>query len=264
MQRELNSFEGSQVGSTTHFSFPFDWHIYLHSKDPSKMTATQMNVLWVAITGGGSESRTLISEHLLSTIDSLIKDAGSKLWKARAGACGALSDVIVGRSWNELGGGGVEVDDEGMFATSPTASIRLIRLWKIAMRAIDDVRTPVREVSLIANRDRRLCELRQMCSNFSFAFSSLATALCSLSARRSIGTRSEGTYDKVMVCISYLSTMLDDVSSTRISIQATQHQPTRNRTQTFSYPTCSETKRSPRRRQSTPLLYRWVGWLSTA
>ena len=113
------------------------------------MTATQMNVLWVALTGGGSESRALISEHLLSSIDSLIKDAGSKLWKARAGACGALSNVIVGRSWNELGGGGVEVDDEGIFVTSPTASLRLIRLWKIAMRAIDDVRTPVREVSLI-------------------------------------------------------------------------------------------------------------------
>ena len=102
--------------------------------DPNKQTRDQMNNLWLALTGGGSESRALVTQNLLPTIDILIQDAGSKLWRARVGACGALADVIVGRSWQELGGGGIELDDEG-FATKVTASIRLLRLWRITMRA---------------------------------------------------------------------------------------------------------------------------------
>ena len=62
------------------------------------------------------------------------QDAGSKLWRARVGACGALADVIVGRSWQELGGGGIELDDEGI-ASKATASTRLLRLWRITMRS---------------------------------------------------------------------------------------------------------------------------------
>ena len=96
------------------------------------------------MSGGGAESRALITQNLLTTIDILIEDAGSKLWRARVGACGALSDIIVGRSWQDLGGGEVEIDDEGK-GMKATASIRLLRLWKITMRALDDVRTAVRE-----------------------------------------------------------------------------------------------------------------------
>jgi proteasome component ECM29 len=52
-----------------------------------------------------------VTHYLLPTVDILIQDAGSKLLRARVGACGALADVIVGRSWQELGGGGIELDD---------------------------------------------------------------------------------------------------------------------------------------------------------
>lgn len=102
--------------------------------DPNKQTREQMNNLWLAITGGGGESRSTVTQYLLPTIDVLIQDAGSKLWRARAGACGALADVIVGRSWQDLGGGEIEIDDEG-YATKATASIRLLRLWRITVRA---------------------------------------------------------------------------------------------------------------------------------
>jgi proteasome component ECM29 len=102
--------------------------------DPNKQTREQMNNLWLAITGGGGESRSTVTQYLLPTIDILIQDAGSKLWRARAGACGALADVIVGRSWQDLGGGEIEIDDEG-YATKATASIRLLRLWRITVRA---------------------------------------------------------------------------------------------------------------------------------
>ena len=102
--------------------------------DPSKQTRENMNNLWLALTGGGAESRAIVTQNLLPTIDALIQEAGSKLWRARAGACGALADIIVGRSWQDLGGGGIELDDGGS-RTKPTASIRLLRLWKITMRA---------------------------------------------------------------------------------------------------------------------------------
>lgn len=61
----------------------------------------------------------------------------------RAGACGALSDIIVARSWEELGGGDVEEDEGDVVLYG--ASIRLLKLWKASVRALDDVRTPVRE-----------------------------------------------------------------------------------------------------------------------
>lgn len=51
--------------------------------DPSKQTREQMNVLWVGLTGGASESRELITSHLIPTMDTLIKDASSKLWRSR-------------------------------------------------------------------------------------------------------------------------------------------------------------------------------------
>ena len=75
-----------------------------------------MQNLWNGLTGGGAEARSAISQHLLVTVDVLIKDTTSKLWRTRLGACGALSQVIVGRSWAELGGGpAVLFDDENPF-----------------------------------------------------------------------------------------------------------------------------------------------------
>ena len=128
--------------------------------DPNKQTREQMNNLWIALTGGGAESRSLISQHFLTTLDILIEEAGSKLWRARVGACGALADIIVGRSWGELGGGGVDIDDEGAGMKGVTASIRLLRLWRITMRALDDVRTPVRERGDTLGRGVRALTIR--------------------------------------------------------------------------------------------------------
>jgi hypothetical protein len=56
------------------------------------------------LTGGGADARIAISQHLLPIIDSLIADTSNKLWRARVGATSALAQVIVGRSWSELGG----------------------------------------------------------------------------------------------------------------------------------------------------------------
>jgi proteasome component ECM29 len=74
------------------------------SHDPNKQTREQIQNLWNGLTGGGADARIAISQHLLPIIDSLIADTSHKLWRARVGATGALAQVIVGRSWSELGG----------------------------------------------------------------------------------------------------------------------------------------------------------------
>ena len=112
--------------------------------DPSAQTREQMNVLWEAITGGKAEGRAVVSQFLVSTIDILCKDSTNKLWRARCGGCGALSEVIVGRSWAELGGGG-EIVDEDEPGEDRKAAEKLLTLWRVTMRALDDVRTNVRE-----------------------------------------------------------------------------------------------------------------------
>ena len=135
--------------------------------DPNMQTREQMNTLWIGLTGGGAESRSAITENLLPTVDILIEDASNKLWRARVGACGALAEVIVGRTWDELGGGAAILDDDDVFIKtstfSTTAAVRLLRLWRVAMRALDDVRLSVREsgetlVRSVRNLTTRLCD----------------------------------------------------------------------------------------------------------
>ena len=137
------------------------------SHDPNKQAREQMGTLWVGLTGGGAESRSAITEHLLSTIDILMEDASSKLWRARVGACGALAEVIVGRSWDDLGGGSAILDDDDIFIRTTTfvtpAAVRLLRLWRVATRALDDVRLSVREsgeslVRSVRSLTIRLCD----------------------------------------------------------------------------------------------------------
>eukprot|EP00592_Proboscia_alata_P011054 CAMPEP_0194364980 /NCGR_PEP_ID=MMETSP0174-20130528/12930_1 /TAXON_ID=216777 /ORGANISM="Proboscia alata, Strain PI-D3" /LENGTH=2864 /DNA_ID=CAMNT_0039139339 /DNA_START=143 /DNA_END=8734 /DNA_ORIENTATION=+ len=123
--------------------------------DPNKQTREQIGSLWKRLMGStsGSESRSIIGLHLLPTIDTLISDASSKLWRARVGACGALAEVIVGRSWEELGGGdGIDRDDDidyesltSSVSFNAGAAVRLLRLWRMCTRALDDVRLNVRE-----------------------------------------------------------------------------------------------------------------------
>mmetsp|Transcript_16262 Transcript_16262/g.37287 ORF Transcript_16262/g.37287 Transcript_16262/m.37287 type:complete len:882 (-) Transcript_16262:407-3052(-) len=84
-------------------------------------------------------------------MDTLVEETSSKFWRARVGACGALSQICVGRSWAELGGGPAILDENYDLVVSKTSSdstlagIRLLRLWRAVIRALDDVRITVRE-----------------------------------------------------------------------------------------------------------------------
>ena len=42
--------------------------------------------LWRGLTGGGADGRQSISQHLTTTVDALLGECSSKLWRARVGA----------------------------------------------------------------------------------------------------------------------------------------------------------------------------------
>ena len=54
--------------------------------DPNKQTKEQMLSLWRGLTGGGADGRQAISQHLTTTVDALLGECSSKLWRARVGA----------------------------------------------------------------------------------------------------------------------------------------------------------------------------------
>ena len=120
-----------------------------------------METLWIGLTGGGEEGRKAISDNLRPTIDALVEETSSKSWRARVGACGALSQICVGRSWADLGGGPPILDENYDLVISKTppettsAGIRLLRLWRAVIRALDDVRITVREAGESLGRSVR-------------------------------------------------------------------------------------------------------------
>jgi proteasome component ECM29 len=129
--------------------------------DPNKQTRDQMSALWIGITGGGAEGRQAISTHLMSTVDILLDDTSSKLWRARVGACGALSEILVGCSWSALGGGGpVLNDDELIGKVASSAGVRILRIWNAVVRALDDVQGAVRDCGERLGRATRALSVR--------------------------------------------------------------------------------------------------------
>ena len=120
-----------------------------------------MKTLWVGLTGGGEEGRKAISDNFRPTMDTLVEDTSSKFWRARVGACGALSQICVGRSWADLGGGPAVLDENYDLVVSKTSSdstlagIRLLRLWRAVIRSLDDVRITVREAGESLGRSVR-------------------------------------------------------------------------------------------------------------
>jgi proteasome component ECM29 len=160
------------------------------TQDPNKQSREQMSSLWNGLTGGGSESRAVVTEHLLPIVDSLIDDCTSKLWRARSGACSALAEVLVGRSWEDLGGGPAHLDDDDVHINASTvkltAGVRVLRLFRyviapwtrrakvtmpnpshsfsctkrVAMRALDDVRGAVRDSGEQLARTLRALSIR--------------------------------------------------------------------------------------------------------
>lgn len=132
--------------------------------DPNKQTREQMKALWSGLTGGGAEGRAVISEHFIATIDTLFEDASNRLWRARAGACGALSEIIVGREWHDFGGGAPVLNEDDFQESSTNkksgGAWRILRLWRIATRGLDDVHGSVQQNGETLARSVRALTIR--------------------------------------------------------------------------------------------------------
>lgn len=87
-------------------------------------------------------------------------DATNKLWRARVGACSALAEVIVGRTWNDLGGGGPITLDDFPSKQNQNAASRLLLLYRVTIRSLDDVRLTVRESGEVLSRSVRSLTIR--------------------------------------------------------------------------------------------------------
>jgi proteasome component ECM29 len=95
-----------------------------------------------------------------------------------------LSEVIVGRDWVVLGGGGPVLNDDDLFEGGVvSAGIRLVRIWNVASRALDDVQGAVRDVGETLARAAR----------------SLTIRLCSLSVDQKYGNVEQGQHDQIQV-----------------------------------------------------------------
>ena len=129
--------------------------------DPNKETRDQMSFLLKGICGDTSNSRKLVNEYFIPILDSLLEDTSHKLWRARVGAVSALSELIVGKDWKSLGGGEAVLTDDDMYTeTIATAGSRLLKLWRVVVRAVDDVRGAVRESGAKLGRSLRALTTR--------------------------------------------------------------------------------------------------------
>ncbi|ESW13516.1 hypothetical protein PHAVU_008G203200 [Phaseolus vulgaris] len=111
--------------------------------DPDKNVQDAMVHIWKSLV---DDSKKTIDENLDIIIGDLLEQCGSRLWRSREASCLALTDIIQGRKFYEVGK-------------------HLKRLWSGAFRAMDDIKETVR------NSGEKLCR----------AVTSLTTRLCDVS-----------------------------------------------------------------------------------
>ncbi|KAG4953084.1 hypothetical protein JHK87_038678 [Glycine soja] len=111
--------------------------------DPDKNVQDAMIHIWKSLV---DDSKKTIDENLDLIIDDLLVQCGSRLWRSREASCLALTDIIQGRKFHEVGK-------------------HLKRLWSGTFRVMDDIKETVRISG------EKLCR----------AVTSLTTRLCDVS-----------------------------------------------------------------------------------
>ncbi|GAV78127.1 Ecm29 domain-containing protein, partial [Cephalotus follicularis] len=111
--------------------------------DPDKNVQDAMAHIWKSLVSDGKRT---IDEHLDLIIEDLVVQCGSRLWRSREASCLALTDIIQGRRFEQIGK-------------------HLKKIWTAAFRAMDDIKETVR------NAGDKLCR----------ALTSLTIRLCDVS-----------------------------------------------------------------------------------
>ncbi|CAM9973433.1 unnamed protein product, partial [Discosporangium mesarthrocarpum] len=143
--------------------------IFRHRYDPSAKTRTAMEQLWRSVISGGGEGgaaantggegareggggekdfssleKQVVSAHFDAIIKELLRGLGDRKWRNRQSSCSALSDLLMGRTWGEVG---AYLED----------------LWTMADRVMDDIKESVVGAAAdfaktLANVSVRLCD----------------------------------------------------------------------------------------------------------
>ncbi|GLU18926.1 hypothetical protein SLE2022_352020 [Rubroshorea leprosula] len=116
--------------------------------DPDKNVQDAMSSIWKALV---ADPKRTIDENLDLIFDDLLIQCGSRLWRSCEASCLALSDIIQGRKFDQVGK-------------------YLKKIWTAAFRAMDDIKETVR------NAGDKLCR----------AITSLTIRLCDVSLTQAL------------------------------------------------------------------------------
>lgn len=141
--------------------------ILVSKNDPDKEVCRMMGHIWSCVFVDGDAFH--LSEYLKSTVDSLIELTSSLSWKVRYGACKALSDIIIGRTWADFGGGTGLNEENILNNPQDNAATRILQLIRATVRSLDDIRLPVREAgaslaTTLKGLLVRLCDSSRKCA----------------------------------------------------------------------------------------------------
>lgn len=114
--------------------------LYVYCYDPSEGVRVAMaSVLGAVVKAAGLGSvSAAVSAHYDTVVEYCLKSMSSRQWRVREGACGALREALISRTWEQVKG-------------------RLAEFWYITLRALDDIKESVRKAA--AGTGRALSEL---------------------------------------------------------------------------------------------------------
>ncbi|XP_044163962.1 proteasome adapter and scaffold protein ECM29-like isoform X2 [Acropora millepora] len=118
--------------------------LFRYQYDPDTKIQQAMASIWAALV---PETKKTVDKYVNEILQDLMTSLGSNIWRVRQSSCMALSDLLSGRS----------VDD--MLESLP-------RLWELSFRARDDIKESVRQSAEVACRTLskvsiRICDVNQ-------------------------------------------------------------------------------------------------------
>ncbi|XP_020604939.1 proteasome-associated protein ECM29 homolog [Orbicella faveolata] len=123
---------------------PYVRQVSQYQYDPNTKIQQAMTSIWAALV---PETKKTVDKYVNEILEDLKTSLGSNIWRVRQSSCMALSDLLSGRS----------VDD--MLESLP-------RLWELCFRARDDIKESVRQAAEVACRTLskvsiRVCDVNQ-------------------------------------------------------------------------------------------------------
>ena len=102
--------------------------------DPSPGVQEAAHAIWDnAVVPCHKDARAAVEAHMATILKECTSELGSRLWRAREAACGALVEALTGRKWDDV-------------------ALRFGDMWTMALRALDDIKDSVRTAATSLTR----------------------------------------------------------------------------------------------------------------